>query len=103
MRRVTQYLHREQDCPYALGLWHVVAREDFPGDVTETRQRLLSIKRCGNCAVAPLLVVALLKRFEAGLHFRGGDLLPVQRPALGKQLGAFERADDHRIETRVAD
>src|SRR5215472_2833118 len=45
---------------------------------------------------------ASLQRFEALLHLLGRDVLSVQRPALSKNLGAFEPTDEHRIETGVA-
>jgi hypothetical protein len=44
-----------------------------------------------------------LQCFEAVLHLLGRDVLSVQRPALSKNLGAFEPTDEHRIETGVPD
>jgi len=47
--------------------------------------------------------VALLQCLETLLHLLSRDVLPVQWPSLGKVLGAFEPADDHRIEAGVSD
>src|SRR5688500_20385548 len=45
----------------------------------------------------------LTERLETRLHLVGGNLLSVQRPALSKQLSAFERADDYWIKPGIAD
>ncbi len=44
----------------------------------------------------------LLESLEPLLHLARGNLLSIQRAALGEELGAFEGTDDHRIETGVA-